>query len=310
MKGSIKLLFDLVLLCGIFSQGTGLSLIKNENDVEIPKEKEVASDDFERGGDESASLAAKSPDQIPDEDFQEITSIASEETESHSAILGEAKENSTSQGESPSDQLQDGENATENVPASLETEEDLSTVHQTEVVSPIQDEDSTVHGEADQVLLTEGTSIDPTSVGNQNGHDIPDSGPTSSPIQQEDGGAPGPVVEASGQDEAGQDTTEIVHAPNEINEIPTRPMLDENESCRQNEGPIFHDLSSGFFERDTQVTEVTDMRTEVSPISEQEEYPNPAVQQDAGEQDVESASPGSQQLLLSLFVLPLAVLAI
>ncbi|TGZ59913.1 hypothetical protein CRM22_008809 [Opisthorchis felineus] len=87
---------------------TGLSLIKNENDIEIPKEEEGVFGDFEKDGDESASLAAEFPDHTADEDFQETT-IASEETESHSAIVEEAKGDSASQAESLSDQLQDDE---------------------------------------------------------------------------------------------------------------------------------------------------------------------------------------------------------
>ncbi|TGZ59912.1 hypothetical protein CRM22_008809 [Opisthorchis felineus] len=128
---------------------TGLSLIKNENDIEIPKEEEGVFGDFEKDGDESASLAAEFPDHTADEDFQETT-IASEETESHSAIVEEAKGDSASQAESLSDQLQDDEKTTENVPASPEIEQAPSAIPQTEVVSSIQEEDSTAHGDADQ----------------------------------------------------------------------------------------------------------------------------------------------------------------
>ncbi|OON14219.1 hypothetical protein X801_09992 [Opisthorchis viverrini] len=106
------------------------------------------------------------------------------------------------------------------------------------------------------------------------------------------------------------DATEILHGSVEINEIPTRPQLDENESCRQDEGPIFHDLSYGFSGQDTQETKVTDMQYKVTSKSEKTEHPDSGMQHDADEQDVESASPASQQPFLSLLVLPLAVLII
>ncbi|OON14220.1 hypothetical protein X801_09993 [Opisthorchis viverrini] len=81
---------------------------ENENDIGIPNQKEAASDGFEKDGDESTFLASEFPGHTTDEDTQEPTSAA-DVTESHPTVLQEAEENGPSQGESPSDQLQNGE---------------------------------------------------------------------------------------------------------------------------------------------------------------------------------------------------------